>query len=70
MNKENTYRNLLNELALGKTSILTGSNGTGKSRFFEMVSSDTVEDLEKERSKFSQLACFSGTHNDKYPRTC
>lgn len=69
MNKENTYRNLLNELALGKTSILTGSNGTGKSRFFEMVSSDTVEDLEKERSKFSQLACFSGTHNDKYPRS-
>lgn len=69
MNKENTYGNLLNELAIGKTSILTGNNGTGKSRFFEMVSLDTVENLKEGRSKFSQLACFSGTHNDKYPRS-
>lgn len=69
MHESSVHQNLFNSLNCDKISILTGNNGTGKSRFFEMVSSTVSEDVQTGSSKFSQLVCFSGTHNDKYPRS-
>lgn len=69
MHETSIHENLLASLNLEKVSILTGNNGTGKSRFFEMIASRVSENILSGRSKFSQLTCLSGTHNDKYPRS-
>lgn len=69
MNQSIVHEKLLSSINVGKTSLLTGNNGTGKSRFFELAASRISKEVLSNNSKYSQLVCFSGTHNDKFPRS-
>jgi len=61
------FGHLLNDIKVGKVNIITGNNGTGKSRFFGAAAEKAIDDGFF-RGKFKQVLCLSGTHNDKFPR--
>jgi predicted ATPase len=62
------FSHLLNDIKISKVNILTGNNGTGKSRFFAAATEKAVENEFSLKGKFNQVLCLSGTHNDKFPR--
>lgn len=47
--------------------ILTGANGTGKTRLLEKISSDEVENIYRRTSKYNRILCLSGTVMDRFP---
>lgn len=61
------FSHLLNDIKFSKVNIITGNNGTGKSRFFGAAAQKAIDDGFF-RGKFKQVLCLSGTHNDKFPR--
>ncbi|QTT89810.1 AAA family ATPase [Pseudomonas chlororaphis] len=62
------FQNLISNIHIGKVNIVTGNNGTGKSRFFGMATTNIIETIKLSAGSFQQVICLSGTHNDKYPR--
>jgi len=62
------FETLMNDIKIGKVNIVTGNNGTGKSRFFAAATEKILENNKLSNPKFRQLLCLSGTHNDKFPR--
>ncbi len=62
------FQSLISSVHIGKVNIITGNNGTGKSRFFGMATTTVIDNIERSKSPFQQVVCLSGTHNDKYPR--
>lgn len=62
------FSNLISNIHIGKVNIITGNNGTGKSRFFGMTTKKIIDAIKLSRSPFHQVICLSGTHNDKFPR--
>lgn len=69
MEKERVrFQSLMSNIHVGKVNIITGNNGAGKSRFFAMATTSFIEDEKFFKGYFEQMICFSGTHNDKFPR--
>lgn len=62
------FNNLLTNIKIGKVNIITGNNGTGKSRFIAAATEKALEEDGFLKSKFRHVLCLSGTHNDKFPR--
>lgn len=62
------FHNLISSIHIGKVNILTGNNGTGKSRFFGIATNTAINNIERSLGSFKKVICLSGTHNDKYPR--
>ncbi|MFM1641304.1 AAA family ATPase [Aeromonas salmonicida] len=48
--------------------IVTGDNGTGKTRYLSEVSEKTLKELRHNESSFSRLICLSGTVFEKFPK--
>lgn len=66
--EDSRFRNLISSIHVGKVNILTGNNGTGKSRFFSLATTTAINNIDLSEKSFRQIICLSGTHNDKYPR--
>lgn len=62
------FSHLLASIKVGKVNIITGNNGTGKSRFIAAATTKVIDDGLPFKSKFKHMLCLSGTHNDKFPR--
>ncbi|QCY14130.1 AAA family ATPase [Pseudomonas sp. MPC6] len=62
------FLHLMSTINIGKINLVTGNNGTGKSRFFAVAAAQAISKTGVLDSRFRQLLCLSGTHNDKYPR--
>ncbi|MEG5266571.1 AAA family ATPase [Pseudomonas sp. JDS28PS106] len=62
------FENLLHDIKINKVNIITGSNGTGKSRFFASATEKALGNNFLFQGQFKQILCLSGTHNDKFPR--
>lgn len=52
----------------GKFHIITGENGTGKTRYLEKLSADVLHGLSIGPKFYSSMICFAGTIYDKFPR--
>lgn len=52
----------------GYFHILTGKNGSGKSRYLAKLSETSLEEVKKSKKKLSRLVCLSGTVHDKFPK--
>lgn len=52
----------------GKFHILTGENGTGKTRYLEKLSADILHGLTIGLNSYSSMICFSGTIHDRFPK--
>jgi predicted ATPase len=48
--------------------IITGSNGSGKTRVLEELSNNTLNDLRSSTSNYDRMICLSGTVLDKFPQ--
>ncbi|MDO5703828.1 MAG: AAA family ATPase [Paracoccus sp. (in: a-proteobacteria)] len=62
------FSRLLGNIMPGAVHVITGQNGSGKSRFFEFSTREILKSLNTTSAKFSQLLCMAGTMHDKYPR--
>ncbi|MGP5108177.1 AAA family ATPase [Pseudomonas helleri] len=62
------FDHLFTDIKIGKVNIITGNNGTGKSRFFKSAAEKAIENSDFYNNHFQQVICLSGTHNDKFPR--
>lgn len=62
------FSHLLDSIKIGKVNIITGNNGTGKSRFIAAATTKILAEHLPSKSKFRHVLCLSGTHNDKFPR--
>lgn len=62
------FDQLLNDIKINKVNIITGNNGTGKSRFFAAAAEKVLGNDFLFKERFKQVLCLSGTHNDKFPR--
>lgn len=51
----------------GKFHILTGVNGTGKTRYLAKLALDTLEYSHADPRRFERLICLSGTIYEKFP---
>ncbi|GAB2712768.1 AAA family ATPase [Halomonas garicola] len=67
--QEKVYGSLLSSLRAGGVHVVTGKNGTGKSRFFKYASESIAKALNGDGSQFDRMICLSGTMHDKYPRS-
>lgn len=52
----------------GRIHIITGDNGTGKTRFLSKTADSTQKKLKNKTSEFSRLICLSGTVFEKFPK--
>ncbi len=50
----------------GRVHILTGVNGSGKTRYISALADQTIDDLKAGDSEFSHVVCLSGPVVDKY----
>ncbi|MDQ1835212.1 AAA family ATPase, partial [Massilia scottii] len=53
----------------GRIFLLTGQNGSGKTRAMEEISKKVLADLVSGTGRTNRLLCLSGTVLDKFPRT-
>lgn len=53
---------------LAQILILTGANGSGKTRLLEEYSKNKLNELKNAQCKYRNLICLSGTVLDKYPK--
>jgi ABC-type transport system involved in cytochrome c biogenesis ATPase subunit len=51
----------------GKFHILTGQNGTGKTRYLHNLSAGVLDILPDRNSPYARMLCLSGTIYDKFP---
>ncbi len=51
-----------------RLAILTGQNGTGKTRLLEKFSKNILNELKDSSSDYTRMICLSGTVLDKFPR--
>jgi predicted ATPase len=51
----------------GRLFVLTGINGSGKSRALSSMAIDALHQIESENTEISRLICLSGAALDKYP---
>lgn len=51
----------------GKIFILTGPNGTGKTRELATLSKHTLDNLNSKKGQFCRMLCLSGTILDRFP---
>ncbi|UTV27211.1 AAA family ATPase [Photobacterium atrarenae] len=56
------------EVMPGSLQILTGNNGTGKTRILSNISSKEKARIKNGSSKYNRLICLSGTVFEKYPK--
>lgn len=68
MEKQNKYIDLIDALNFGGVHVITGKNGSGKSRFLQYSTSLIFNEIVHKKSRFAKMICFSGTMHDKYPR--
>lgn len=68
MSIERVHQDLLATLHPAKVHMVTGRNGTGKSRFFRYATQRLYEELLGGAARFSKLICLAGTLHDKYPK--
>jgi hypothetical protein len=66
--KDAAFSALFEGVIPGELHIVTGKNGTGKSRFFKQSTLEAIEDVKSRRGRYARLVCMSGTMHDKYPR--
>ena len=52
----------------GYFHIVTGKNGSGKTRHLAQLSEQVLSEIESNLSRHSRVICLSGTVHDKYPR--
>ncbi|MCZ8170944.1 MAG: AAA family ATPase [Brevundimonas sp.] len=66
--KDATFSALFAAVKPGELHIVTGKNGTGKSRFFQQSTLEAIDEVKSTHSRYARLICMSGTMHDKYPR--
>jgi predicted ATPase len=52
----------------GKFHVITGANGTGKTRYLSSLSAKILSELDRGAGEYSRMLCLSGTVYDKFPR--
>lgn len=68
MEGESVYGSLIDGIGASGIYIITGKNGTGKSRFFRGATANISKQIIGGNGKFSRLICMAGTPHDKYGR--
>lgn len=53
----------------GKFHVLTGSNGTGKTRYLSWLSNKIAQDIKNGASEYGRMICLSGTVYEKFPKS-
>lgn len=64
--EEQRFDALLSSLTPGNVYMVTGKNGSGKSRFFAYATKE-IRQSQLSGARTGRLVCFSGTMYDKYP---
>ena len=52
----------------GKIHLITGDNGTGKTRYLSEISKNELKSVSQGESSYSRLICLSGTVYEKFPK--
>jgi len=53
----------------GKFHVLTGSNGTGKTRYLSWLSNKVAQEIKHGASEYGRMICLSGTVYEKFPKS-
>lgn len=68
MESESVYDHLIDDIGTSGIYIITGKNGSGKSRFFRRATANISNQIIGGNGKYSRLICMAGTPHDKYGR--